>query len=142
MDAKQYLSQIKKQDLVIENCLLEIARYQDIACGLGGGYNDGVKVQGSKGNNTEKNMIMYVDKKEQLVEKINVAIRKRSHIISLLEKLDVKDYNILYRIYVHKQSLKEIEIDTGKSHSGITYAHKRALNNFQTLILSMEDAYE
>ena len=142
MDAKEYLSQIKLQELKIKNCQQEIERFQDIAGGLTGSHCDGVKVRGGNVNTKERNLAIYVDKKDVLMEEINTAIRKRSRIISLLEKLNVKDYDILYRIYVYGQSLKEIEIDTGKSHSGITYAHKRALNNFQALILSMEDAYE
>lgn len=134
MDAKQYLSQIKKQDLIIENCLFEIARYRDIACGLGGGYNDGVKVQGSKDNNTEKNMIMYVDKKEQLVKTIEAASKERLRIIRMIEKLENRDLTILYKRYVQGKLFKEIGFEMGLSQTGITYMHRKALEHFQELI--------
>lgn len=134
MDAKQFLRQLKKLDKMIENKLAEKARWKAIATGTTAQMG-GEKVQSSGSQQKMADAVCrYVDIEKEIDEQIDNLIDTRQDVISVIEKLNTTEYDILHKMYVQYMSLYDVADIYNKSYSWATTVHGRALKNVQAIL--------
>ena len=135
MDAKAYLSQVKKLDAQIRNKLIEKQQWKDIALGITANM-DGERVQ-SSGRKTK--MADAVDKCVDVEAEIDSLIDKlidtKKEVIQTIEQLDSPlQYNVVHMCYIQGLSYQEIADKYGMSYDWVKQAHKRAIRNVQAIL--------
>ncbi len=134
MDAKQFLRQLKKLDKMIENKLAEKARWKAIATGTTAQMG-GEKVQSSGSQQKMADAVCrYVDIEKEIDEQIDNLIDTRQDVISVIEKLNTTEYDILHKMYVQYLSLYDVADIYNKSYSWATTVHGKALKNVQAIL--------
>lgn len=134
MEAKQFLNQLKKLDKMIENKLAEKARWKTMAtkttAQIGG---ERVQSSGSKQKMADS-VISYVDIEKEIDEQVDKLYDTRQEVISVIEKLNTTEYDLLHKVYVQYFSLYEVADMYEKTYSWATTIHGRALKNVQKIL--------
>lgn len=135
MDAKTYLSQVRKLDLQVKNKLIEKQQWKDIALGITANM-DGERVQSSGGKSKMSDAVeKCVDMEQEIDDLIDRLIDTKREVIQTIERLDSpSEYDLLHKRYIQFMSLQEIADRFGRDYTTITTAHGRALKNVQRLI--------
>lgn len=137
VDAKKFLQRVKKLDCMIKNKREERRHWYEIATNItaGAAPETGVRVQSS---GSQQRMADAVDRGIDIGAEIECAIRRlydeRQKIISVIEQLNVDEYDVLYQIYVKNRSHQEVADMKGMSHSWVTTIKGIALKNVQKII--------
>ena len=130
MQAEKYLKRIKQIDILIANKLEEHKRLVGVAEGLGG-FSVGDKVQTSKNLQQIPNAIARYADIEREIDELN---RERQAIINTIEKLPAAEYEVIYRLYVQDNSIKEIAYQKGKSYAWVKYIKSNGLKLLQDIL--------
>lgn len=134
MTAKEYLSQIKKLDRLIENKMYEKEQWKHIAtCTNSRASGERVQSSGNK-QKMECAVTRYVEIEEEIDALIDKFINKKQEIISTIEQLPAQEYDILHKVYVQGMNLAEVADMEDKTYSWATTIHGNALNNVQRII--------
>ena len=144
MEAKEFLNQLEKIDLMIENKFIEIDQWRNIAEGLSSGGKtikiNGVlhnmdKVQTSrkpdKMGDAVVKILEIIEEIEQLIDKLKET---KKEVTSLIEQLDPVEYDFLHKVYVQHLTLSDVAGIYRNSYSWATTIHSIALKNAQILI--------
>ncbi len=130
MTAEEYLSQIKKIDVIIKNRLRDHARWVEVADSLGGNF-DGERVQSSRNLHRGADAIgNYIDIEREIAD----LKRKRQEIINTIERLPSTEYDLIYKLYVEDYSMKEIAYIKKKSYDWVKFKKKYALMLVQAML--------
>lgn len=140
MNAKEYLNQIKLNDIRIRQMTEEVARLEAVANSTTGGMNpDKVQTSPDKGKR-EKVIVKMVDLKNKLVSMIAEQETMRVEIISKIHQLtDSRYIELLYLKYVRVMRLEDIAgvmtKPDGSEYSldHINRLHGEALNAFREI---------
>ena len=135
MEAKDYLNQVKKLDLLIKNKLIEKQQWKDIALGVTANM-DGERVQssGTKSKMADA-LVKCIDIETEINNLIDKLIDTKKEVIQTIERLDSPtEYDILHKRYIQFLSLQEIADHYGRDYTTITTAHGRALKNVQKIL--------
>lgn len=134
MTAKDFLEQIKKLDALIENTKNEVQFWRDIANNTAVNMS-GERVQ-STGNHdtTAKAICTYLDLEAENAKRVQQLIDIRKDIISVIEQLEVIEYDLLYMLYVRRKTLQDVADKCGKSYSWAAGRHSIALMQVQKII--------
>lgn len=139
MNAKAFLSEIKKIERLMENKKAEKAQWMDLALNITGRY-DGERVKStSDPHKLENAVIRSVDIEREIEECIVKLYRRKAEIIAVIEKLPVHEYDVLHKIYVQGFSLQEVADMKGRTYSMITTMHGMALKKVQKIIDAEEE---
>lgn len=130
MTAEQYLNQIKKIDALLRNKLDEYKRWVEVAEGMGG-FSTGDKVQSTRNLQQIPNAIgRYVDIEQDIVD----LRRRRQDIIRTIERLPPTEYDVLYKVFVKGDSLKEIASRFDRSYDWVKKTKRKALWMVQNIL--------
>lgn len=134
MNARAYLEQIEKIDVMINNKIVEAEQWWTRATGTTV-PTEGERVQTSSG---KQKMADAVDRYIELMEEVNVAIDKlvntRKEIISTIEQLPTVEYDILHMKYIQGKDLVEIGEKYKRSRSWAKDACKKAVKQVQEVL--------
>jgi hypothetical protein len=130
MDAKRYLQQIEMYCCKIKNKQEEKAMWQELATGTSIAMG-GERVQSS---GAKDKMARCVAESVTIDVEIDMMKEKIREIIKTVEALSVEAYDILHKIYVQELSHKELLVCYQKSSSWVKDAHKKALEELQTVL--------
>lgn len=134
MKAKDFLKQIKKINLLIENKKDEIIQWKSVATSINAKTNgERVQSSGSKEKMADA-VISYVDIEHEISLQIIELQKKKLEIISVIEELNTSEYEVLYEVYVNGKTLEEFAIDSGISERWAYTLHGIALKNTQNFI--------
>lgn len=134
MEAKKFLSQLRKLDCMIENKQAERDHWKAMATGTGAKMG-GERVQASGSQQRMADAVTrYVDLEKEIDRQIDLLIDERKKVISVIEQLDTVEYDLLHKVYVQYYTLYEVASMYQKSYSWITSAHGRALKNVQRIL--------
>lgn len=167
MKAKDYLLQLKKLDCLIDNKIAEKAYWMDIAYSTTAAGSRTVKIKNSKGeyeehamsrvqsSGNQQKMSDAVDRCIDIDRDIDACIDRlcdeRKKIISVIEQLEVVEYDLLHKVYVgvlkktphgnkrYYYTLDDIAEYFGKSRSWADTKHGVALKHVQKIIDSCAD---
>ena len=144
MEAKEFLSQAEKIDLMIENNLAEIVQWRNIAEGLSSA-GESIKINGVLHNmdkvQTSKKLDKMGDavvKMLEIIEEYELHIeelkRVKKEIASVIELLKPIEYDFLHKAYIQHLSLSQIAGMYRKSYSWATTVHSNALQSVQKIL--------
>lgn len=129
-DSQRFVQQIEKIDALIRNKRIEREQWEAVALGITS-PSIGDKVQSS--GNPQK-MADAISTFSDIDRRIDELLKQRQEIISVIERLKVKEYDLLHKVYVQHMSLKEAAFALDKTYSNITTLHGMALKNLQIIL--------
>jgi hypothetical protein len=134
LDAKEFLSQPKKLDLLIKNKLIEKQQWRDLALGITANL-EGERVQSSGSKQKMADAITKcIDMEAEIDNLVDRLIDKKKEVIQVIEQLDSPiEYDILHRIYIQYMTLQEVADHYGKEYGWATTTHGRALKGVQRI---------
>ena len=135
MDAKTYLSQLKKVDAQIRNKLIEKQQWKDIALGITSN-TDGERVQSSGRKSKMADAVdKVVDVEAEIDSLVDKLIDTKKEVIQTIEQLEsALQYDVVHACYIQNLSYQEIADKYGKSYDWVKQAHKRAIRNVQMIL--------
>lgn len=135
VDAKIYLTQVKKLDLQIKNKLIEKQQWKDIALGITANM-DGDRVQSSGSKSKMANAVeKCIDVEVEIDSLVDKLIDIKKEVIQTIEQLDSPtEYDVLHRRYIQYLSLQEIADHYRKDYGWVTTTHGRALKSLQKIL--------
>jgi RNase H-fold protein (predicted Holliday junction resolvase) len=135
VDAKTFLSQVKKLDLQIKNKLIEKQQWKEIALGITANM-DGERVQSSGAKDKMASAIeKCVDMEAEIDGLVDKLIDTKKEVVQTIERLDSPtEYDLLHKKYIQFMTFEEIAECYGRDYTTITTAHGRALKNVQALL--------
>lgn len=105
MTTKEYLQQIRKYDKIIKNRIRELDNLRIAVQNISSfRLSKDVVVTSKRKDKMESLIVRMVDEEKY----INDFIDRKYSIISKMEKLDIKDYDILYLRFVDGKKFEEI----------------------------------
>lgn len=136
MTGKEYLGQIEKLDLMIENKLREIDLLRNLAQSVTAQLNPD-KVQASSSQQKMAEAVeRYIDLENEINDCIDNLFDLKREVISKIEQLEAKEYNILHLHYIQYLTLIDIANKYDKSYSWASDLHNRAIKHFEDKFLS------
>ena len=140
MTAKEYLTQVRKLRILIEQRQKELDRLADQKLGAVSGIDYGkIPVQGGRrvGASFEQAAVQCLDLREEIDGLIRDYTHLRHKIIGQIQQLDRPEYlQVLYKRYVEEKHWEEISVEMGYSCDHIRHLHGYALREFSK---SMKD---
>ena len=133
MRAKEYLSQIRIKDAMIDVWIKEKEEMWRRMMSLNSPQYDGVSVQSSKDPDKYGAMWAKIDAKERKINKeIDELIDAKAKIIHEIQDVpDERFVEILMRRYISCQKLEDIAKEMGYVHGWIRQLHGQALIAFE-----------
>lgn len=151
MKAKEFLEQVRKLNVLIENKLAEIAQWKAIATSATAGGTDVVingkvqqmdKVQSSGSQQKMADAVIhYVDLEAEINADIDLLIDSKKDVLKVIEQLEADKYDLLHKVYVQGFTLDEVALKYGFSYSWATTLHGRALKDVQIILDEREEMY-
>lgn len=133
MTAKEYLSRIRKFDMVIQNKLAEYQQINSMVYSVSAPVA-GDKVQTSGGSDKMSNAVV---KMVDIEKSLEYFISERSKIVSQIEAVgDVDLYDVLAKRYILGLSNKEIAYEKKTEERTVTNLLKEAHDEFERLFLT------
>lgn len=134
-DAKSYLQQVEKLDVLITNKLIERQQWKDIALGITASVG-GERVQSSGSQQRMADaVIKIVDIEAEIDGLIDAFINTKKMVIETIEKLhSPTEYNILHMRYIQHISLTDIADMLNKEYTWVTTTHGRAVKHVQNIL--------
>lgn len=134
MKAKDFLKQLQKLDLMIQNKIIEREQWKCIAMGSSS-HSEGDRVQSSGSQQKMADAVAkYVDMEREIDQCIDTLIDTKKDVIRVIEQLDGAEYDLLHKIYVQHITLYEVASMYRKTYSWATTIHGRALKNVQKIL--------
>lgn len=135
MIAKDYLAQVAKLDILINNKLIEQRQWMDVALGITANM-DGERVQSS---GAKSKMAEAIDKCVDIEAEINDIVDRlidtKRDVIATIENVDSPiEYDLLHKRYIQHFELQEIADHYGKEYGWSTTTHGRALKSVQEIL--------
>lgn len=133
-DAKSFLKQLKKLEMMITNKLIEKEQWRAMAVGITPQYG-GERVQSSGSQQRMADAVCkYIDIGTEIDEAIDRLIDARMDVISVIEQLDAVEYDVLHKVYVQYLTLYEVADIYDRTYSNITTIHGKALKHVQCIL--------
>lgn len=138
MKAKEYLSQVKKLNVLIQNKLFEKEQLLALATSVTQKLS-AERVQTSpnpdKMTDAVHKIIMVEAETDALIDKY-VDIKRE--VIMTIERLSAGEYDLLHKVYIQGCTLDEYAITCDKSYGWAKNKHSRALKKVQRMINGRE----
>lgn len=135
MKAQDFLRQVRKLDLQIQNKLIEKQQWRDVALGITANM-DGERVQSSGAKSKMEDAInKCIDVEAEIDCLVDKLIEVKKEVIQTIELLDSPtEYDVLHRRYIQFLSLQEIADHYRKDYGWATTTHGRALKSLQSIL--------
>lgn len=134
MNARRFLKQLRKLDLMISNKAAEAQQWRAIATGVTPQYG-GERVQSSGSQQKMADAVTkFVEIEAEVNRDIDRLIDVKKDVISVIEQLDAFEYDIMHKVYVQYLTFDQIAEKIDKSYSSIKTAHGRALRKVQEIL--------
>ena len=143
MTPKEYLSQIRKLKLLIEQRQkeLDLLAEKNLSALFGIDYSR-ISVKGSRSGGApfEQTAIKAADLGEEVAALIRKYTDLQHKIIGEIQALDRPEYmQVLYKRYVEEKHWEEISVEMGYSCDHIRHLHGWALHEFGKLMKNIKD---
>ena len=134
MKAQEYLKQVEKLNVLINNKIAEKSQWKDIALGITGN-SEGERVQSSGSQQKMADAIdRVIDLQNEINDMLDRLIDTRLEISRTIELLNATEYDVLHKRYIQGMTFDEIGAIKKKSKSWATTVHGRALQSLQRIL--------
>ena len=132
MTTKDYLNQISRLNMLINNKLTEIAQFKELSCSISAIRNK-EKVSTSPNQDKIGTSIAKIDEMERNLDKmIDEYVDKKNYIISQIQNIENNDfYEVLFARYIEKLTFEKIANKTGWCWRQVHRVHANALHDFE-----------
>ena len=134
MNVKEYLGQLERLEILIEQKKEELKRLRELSASVGSPILSADKVKsGSAPKNAgfEKNIEKCMLLEEEIKQEIAAFTDKRHTIIKQIQRLgNAKYISVLYKRYVEYKRFDEIAEEMGYTYQYISLLHGRAVHEF------------
>lgn len=149
MEAKAFLKQVEKLDVLIHNKIIEKEQWRDVALGIvSGGQSVVIERNGKKelhnmekvqSSGSQSTMADAIDKCLDMEDEINALIDRlidtKRQVIEVIEKVESPtEYNILHLRHIQYKTLQEIADKYKKDYGWATTTYGRALKSVQHIL--------
>ncbi len=134
MNAREYLEQLQKMDVAINQNIAWLYELKNTRKELKGVNYTSQKVKTSKSHRAdfEKTILIIMDMEQNINDSIDKFVEQKNEIIKQIQSLDNHKYvQVLYKKYVEYKRLEEIAIEMHYSYQYIKEIHKKALQEFK-----------
>ena len=140
MNAKAYLQQIKRLDVLIDNKIEQIALLRERATSITAAPG-GDRVQStSRGDNMERIVIKIVDMEAELERQIDKLVDLKTEVMGTIDQLEnPNQIALLYRRYIKNEPWDKIAADMSYSIQAVFKMHGIALQQINRLINKDEE---
>lgn len=141
MTAKDYLRQIRRMDIQINQLLKELSDIRQSETWLSSIDYSADRVQHSVSDASYvKTIERYVDLQIKIDKKIDRYVSRKNKAIEEIQRLSKDDHvDILFKRYVEYKSFEEICTEMNLSYYRIIHLHGEALNEFNKTILKVSN---
>lgn len=134
MGTKQYLGQIERLDMMIQNKLSEIYQLKTMACSVTVSNSEDRIQKTSDKDKLGSTVAKIVDLEKETDELVDQFIQKRKHIIKQIDDMkNIDYYHILSMRYVSRNTFEDIAEKTSWSIRKVFSLHGEALLEFEKL---------
>lgn len=134
IDAREYLNQVKKIELLIQNKLAEREYWRGVALNTTAEMG-GERVQSSSDPQKMASAVCrYVDIEREIDGVIDRLYETKTEVLGCLEQLDADEYDVLYKRYIQFMSVLEVADVCGKSKSWVLLMQKRGIAHTQAIL--------
>lgn len=139
MDAKEYLSQVRKYDELINNKLATISSLRNLVTSITIELKSDV-VQTSGAKDTMASTIdRIIDLEREIDADIDKLVSLKREVMAVIDKVeDSILIDILYKRYFHYEKWEEIAIETNYSYRQVTRLHGQALQEVRKILKEQE----
>lgn len=136
MLAKDYLQQVEKLDIMINNKLAEKRQWLDMALSITANIGgDRVMTSGGAQSKMADAVAKCVDIEAEIDRLVEEFVDKKKEIVRVIETVDSPiEYDILHKRYIQKMSLTDIAERYGREYTWATTTHGRALQSLQKIL--------
>jgi DNA-directed RNA polymerase specialized sigma24 family protein len=138
MSAKEYLSQIKRLDTLIQNKTAEKRKWEAITMDKATvitASTEGERVQSSGSKQKMADTVdSGVDRVRRIEKRIKELYAEMDAIIAIIDSLPEDKSDILHKVYVQYMSLKEVAAIRHESYSTVTTNHGIALKMVSNIL--------
>jgi len=132
MTTQEYLKQIEKLDAIIKNKQERVEYLRATLLGKGIDYSS-ERVKTSPQDRFSATISEYLDEEKKISRLLVELLSKRNEIVTEIEQLDTKYYNVLYMRYVKLYQFREIMNEMDISEQTAFKYHRKALHEFEKL---------
>ena len=136
--AQEYLEQVLKLNVMIENKTVEAEQWREVALGITA-KAEGERVQCS---GSQQKMADALNRAVDLQAESNALIDRlidlKQEIIGTIELLNATEYDVLHKRYIQGMTFDEIGAVKHKSKSWATTVHGRALQGLNKILDEQE----
>lgn len=134
MRAKNFLERVGKIDMMILNKTEELERWRTLAESTTAPIN-GDRVQSSSDQQKMANAaIECLTIEQELQAEIEKLKKARKDIISVIEQLNTIQYDTMHKVYIQGMTFQQIADLQGKTRSGVSNIHRKAIKNVQAIL--------
>lgn len=135
LDAKEFLRQPEKLDVLIKNKLIEQQQWRDIALGITANM-DGERVQSSGTKNKMGDAVeRCVDMEAEISSLVDKLIDIKKEVVQTIERLySPIEYDVLHKRFIQYKTLQEIADEYKKDYGWAKSTCKRAVRHVQVLL--------
>ena len=134
MRAKDFLERISKIDRMIANKTEEMERWRTLAESTTAPIS-GDKVQSSSDQQKMANAaIQCLTIEQELQAEIERLKKARRDVIEVIEQLNEIQYDTMHKIYILGMTFQETADLQGKTRSGVSNMHRKAIKNVQAIL--------
>ena len=138
MTAKEYLGQIRKYDVLIENKTKTVARLREQATGISVKM-DKINVKTTaRTDRLEETIVKIVDLENSILKDVEKIAELKGEVTRSIDKVGDADLiNLLYKRYVHYKEWADIADEMNFSVQHVLRLHGKALHKVQNIIDSV-----
>lgn len=136
MNAKEYLQQVKKLDVLISNKKEQLKTLREHLEVKGINFENDGSANVTRNITMLNDIVISITTLDQEIENdIQLYADKLNRIINTIDSLDSsEEISLLYKRYIHFQSWEEIAKQLNVSYKHVFKLHKRALENIEKII--------
>lgn len=138
MKAKEYMQQLERIKVKIENYKDRLATLKEIAISISVPYGS-ERVQTSRnGSKIENSVSEYIDMEKKLQDDIVKLLKTRVEILNTIEELPANEYDFLYKRYFKEMSYNDIADFNERNYGWAMWMQKKALDHLQEILDNRE----
>lgn len=138
MTAKQYLSQVRRIDIKIDNEVNEMAELLTLATKTTPNNADERVQTSGTGDKVGDGAIKIADLRTQINKDIDELLEKKEAVKKVIEQVDDDNcYNLLYKRYILYKTWEKIAVEMDYTTMGIWKLHGRALKKVERILESL-----
>lgn len=139
MEAKEFLSQMKKINALIENKLAEVQQLKNLVTNTTGNPSPDKVQTDVNPHRMAATIAKYMDLESEIDADIDRLIDARKDIIRVIEQLSATEYDVLHKLYVQDYTLQDIADKHKRSYSWAAAKHDEAVISVQIILDSRKN---